>query len=212
MSLSHAHRNIDHEPAKKPGSLGHVSVPDGKSGPWTIDTYVATKDEVLLENLRAIRNGTPELVCPPGSYKRLWHRNRGVVMSNTPMEVRTCLAGFQEASGRVLVSGLGLGMFVEAISAKPEVQSITVVEIDSDVISLVAPTFAADPKIEIVQGSIWEYQKPKGTVYDFHWADIWDQINSNNLEEMGRIKRRRLAKQTLCWSEALVRRDKRRWG
>ncbi len=44
----------------------------------------------------------------PGKYRRL-SNNGEVVMSNTPMEINTCMEFIERATGRVLINGLGLG-------------------------------------------------------------------------------------------------------
>lgn len=48
-------------------------------------------------------------------------------------------------------------MLLEAVLAKPCVAAVRVVEIDADVIALVGPRFAADPRLEIVHGDAFEH-------------------------------------------------------
>lgn len=62
-------------------------------------------------------------------------------MFNTNMEINTHLTAIDVAHGNVLVTGLGLGMFLTAILQKPELKSITVIEQSEEVIQLVAPYF-----------------------------------------------------------------------
>jgi hypothetical protein len=200
--------------AKKEFKFGTVTVPDGTRGPWTIDTITLTEGDVMLENLRAIRDGNAYLCCPPGTYRRLRHRNRGVVMSNTPMEIRTARAAHHDANGNVLINGLGLGMVLEGVLSVPQVTNVKVVEIDPDLIALVGPHFAADPRVSIVQGDAREYKPARGEQYTYVWHDIWDTIDAENLPEMGRLLRkwsRRAANQG-CWSRPEAQREKRRWA
>lgn len=193
-------------------SFGQCSVPDGKAGPWKIDTFTLTRDDVLMMNMRAARDGNDYLMCHPGTYKRLTHERRGCVMSNTPMERRTAVEAFHNAAGRVLINGLGLGMVLEGVLAKPEVTDVTVIELDPDVISLVGPHFAADPRLRIINADAYLWVPPKGEKWDYAWHDIWDDINADNLPLMSKLTRkyaRRAAKQG-AWSRAEVRREVRR--
>ena len=45
--------------------FGTVSTPNGKKGPWKVDRILLTDEMIGLSNLRAIRDGNPELVVRP---------------------------------------------------------------------------------------------------------------------------------------------------
>lgn len=202
---------------KKEFKLGTCTVPDGEKGDWRISTFSLTDEQIGLSNLRAIRNGTPELVVRPGTYRRLTHKSRGVVMSNTPMEILTCRDAYWAAKGHVLVSGLGMGMLLEGLLSKNDVASITVLEIEQDVIDLVAPHFANEPRLTVIQADAHEFVPPTGTKYDYAWHDIWDNISADNLPDMAKLTRRYARFMTKpgmqgVWSREMARRDNRRWG
>ena len=59
--------------------------------------------------------------------------------------------------GRLLVAGLGLGLFAHHLMQRPDITEITVVEIDLDVILLIEPTLPADPRRTIVLADYYEY-------------------------------------------------------
>jgi hypothetical protein len=197
--------------------LGTCTVPDGEKGDWRISTFELTDEQIGLSNLRAIRDGNPEMVVLPGTYRRLTHKTRGVVMSNTPMEIRTCKEAYWNAEGHVLVSGLGMGMLLEALLSKIAVISVTVVEIEQDVIDLVAPHFANEPRVTIVHADAHAFLPPAGTKYDYAWHDIWDNMSAENLQDMAKLTRRyakfmsKPGRQGV-WSRDIVRRNERRWG
>ena len=187
--------------------FGTVSAPDGKRGPWRISTLTPTEEDVLLMNLRYVRDGKAYLCCPPGTYRRLTHETRGVIMSNTPMEINTAQAAIRDARGNVFVSGLGLGMVVEAMLRKPEVLSVVVAELDHNVMSLVGPTvsrIAAEHGKPLVVNrcDVEAYTPAADERFDYAWHDIWDQIDDDNLPQMARImdKFRPFTKQQACWS------------
>lgn len=193
-----------------------VSVPDGRSGQWTVSTIEVTEAQARLDNMRNAMRGQRYLDVKPGFYKRLAHDKRGCVMSNTPMEIYTNSSFIYRAKGNVLVNGLGLGVVLTAILAKAEVERVTVIEISQDVIALVAPHFqsAIDAeRLRIVHANCYEYTPPKGEKYDAVWHDVWDTICVDNLAEMTRLKRKyaRRARWQGCWAEDEIRAERRRW-
>lgn len=194
---------------------GTCTVPDGEFGPWKIRTTTLTKSDVMLANLRAIRDGNHYLICNPGTYRILTHSERGVIMSNTQMERRTSIEARAFAKGRVLINGLGMGMVLEGLLALDRVTSIRVVEIDADIISHVGSYFkSTDPRVEIVHGDAYEYKPSKGERYDYVWHDIWNEISASNLPKMGQLLRKwskRAGKQG-CWSRTEAMRERRRNG
>lgn len=107
------------------------------------------------------------------------------VMSDTPSEIREHGLAF-DAVGDVLITGLGLGCIVSALLAKPEVKSITVVEIDRDVIALTGPYYEDEPRVEIVNmDAIAAASKfeDEGRSFDYGWHDIWSHIADRNLDD-----------------------------
>lgn len=162
-----------------------VSLPEGREGQWAIEKFEVPPDAVGTISFalkgRAIR---------PGEYTRLVHQERGVVMSDTPAEKRDHVGFVHNAKGHVLINGLGIGMCLGAALAKLEVERVTVVEIDPDVIALVGGHYAADSRVQIVNASAFEYKPPRGIRYGAVWHDIWDDMCSDNLPEMMSLHRK----------------------
>ncbi|MGT6356002.1 hypothetical protein ACRWVE_25665, partial [Escherichia coli] len=75
-----------------------LPVKDGKSGTWKLDTFEITTDKALTLALRAECTGNTDEFIPPGRYRRL-SNGWDVVMSNTPMEIRTCQDFIERATG-----------------------------------------------------------------------------------------------------------------
>lgn len=173
--------------------FGQVSVPDGKKGKWRVETFTIAPEEdnigLFISNFRAIRDGHAFTVVRPGTFKRLVYDKKTTVMSNTQMEVLTARECYENASGSVLVNGLGLGMVLEGLLHKPDVTRIRVVEIDKDVIALVGKHFK-DKRLEIVQGDAFAYTPSKGEVYDYIWHDIWNDLDDRNFPEMAELTRK----------------------
>lgn len=85
-----------------------------------------TPEKAQTLKLRAEYTKDQDEYIPAGVYRRLSCDNE-VVMSNTPMEIRTCEAFIERATGRILINGLGLGMVLHAILQKPDVTHVTVI-------------------------------------------------------------------------------------
>lgn len=164
-----------------------INVPDGESGEWKVKTIVVPEPDALQKARAALRDHGR--IVPAGTYKILY-RNREVIMSNTPDEIRDFMGFVNVAKGRVLVNGLGLGVLLQALIDKPEVEQILVVEISEDVIKLVAPTYNTNPKVTIIQADAFGYIPPKGLIFDYVWHDIWDTLDSENLVEMSKLHRK----------------------
>lgn len=188
-----------------------ATVPDGQKGPWRIETFTITPEQSDLTKFRAMLKQDPSLYCPPGTYKKLVHEKRGIVMSDTKMEQDSNLYIVNKASGDVLINGLGLGMVLEAVIEKPEVNHVTVVELDQDVIDLVAPHMhylAGQGRLTIIQADAYDHKPPKGVHYNAVWHDIWDDISPENFAGMVKLRNKyaKRADWQGFWSEELLRR------
>jgi len=109
-------------------------------------------------------------------------------MSVCPSEIFSMKEPIDQAHGRVLVLGLGLGYYPFMISQKESVKEIVIVERQKEVIELfnkyLLPQFNQKEKIRLVQAdaiaymdSIKEdegYGADDGGQFDFCFADIWE--------------------------------------
>jgi hypothetical protein len=187
-----------------------VTIPDGKKGDWSVETFIITKKDADFENIRGMFSSGPSPYYIPGTYKRLMKKGK-VIMSNTPDEIGDHLHFIYEAKGDVLINGLGLGVCLKAILAKPEVRSVVVIEKEQDVIDLVGVHFD-DPRLKIICADALEYKPPPNTKYDYVWHDIWDCICLDNLEMMGTLHRKygRRARWQDSWKRDWLKYEQRR--
>ena len=167
-----------------------VDLPEQTLGDWSIKKFVVSDVDARTFNIASgIRGGSHLYNILPGTYTRLCE-GRNVVMSDTPMEIRTNKEFVNLATGDVLINGLGLGMVLKALLAKDGIKSITVIEKSADVIAMVACAFADEPRVTIIHADAFEYKAPKGVKYDYVWHDIWTHIASDNLKGMERLRRK----------------------
>jgi 16S rRNA A1518/A1519 N6-dimethyltransferase RsmA/KsgA/DIM1 with predicted DNA glycosylase/AP lyase activity len=164
-----------------------VDIPDGKSGNWSVETFTITEEEAKFNNMRSLFSSSTRYVHP-GTYKRL-KINNDVMMSNTPAEIDDCCHFINIAKGSILINGLGLGVVIKALLNKPDVIDITVIELEKDVIDLIAPYYN-DERLTIINDDAFTYTPPKNKKYDYVWHDIWLNICADNLKEMEKLHRK----------------------
>lgn len=189
--------------------IQQVTIPPGERGKWRVSRFVVSKKDEEWSVLRAAMKGRGYI--PEGVYTQLTCSGLGIVMSDTPDEMRDHYEAVRRSRGHVLINGLGIGMVLGAVLKKPEVERVTVVEIDPDVIALVGPHYACD-KLEIVQADAFDYKPSKGLRYGTVWNDIWDTICADNIPQMTKLKRKygRRTDWQGCWCEERIRARARR--
>lgn len=186
-----------------------VNVPEGVSGAWKVERFVVSEEAEKIERLRSIFNGSRYV--PAGIYT--WLKCSGhTIMSDTPDEIRDHIIAISKARGAVLINGLGLGVVLQAMARKPEVDKVIVIEKSPDVIALVAPycTSLFGDKIEIIEGDAFNFKPVNGSRFCVVWHDIWNDICSDNLEDMKRLHRKygRYTDWQGSWCRALCERYK----
>jgi hypothetical protein len=154
--------------ARVPASL----VAPKQFGQWMITRPMAYPDDVY----RAAGHE------PPGfpSYTILWKEKeqydcrepREVVMEDSRKELRRHLPIWTKGSGRVLVTGLGLGCVVRGLLANPRIENVDVVEIDRGILDAIGPEFARERRVNLIEGDAIEFCKKARRRWDFAWHDL----------------------------------------
>lgn len=181
-----------------------LSLQTGVSGDWKLTKFTVTPEEEKMHNLRELINRRRRFI-EAGEYYGLYCNGK-LIMSNTPAEVNDHYKFIQNAKGKVLIGGLGLGMVLKCLLEKKDVTKVVVVEQSADVIKLVASSYTNDPRVEIVHESIFEY-KPNEK-FDCAWFDIWDDISGEEYPEMKKLHRR--FGRHVGWSDSWCRNKSRR--
>lgn len=104
--------------------------------------------------------------------------NNNVWMSVVVSEIESMRKDIEEAHGHVITYGLGLGYYAFMAAEKPEVESVTVVELNPHVIRLfrenILPQFPHREKIHIIEGDALEFVKTQEDgEYDVAFSDFW---------------------------------------
>ena len=178
-----------------------VDVPEGQSGDWRVERFMVSKRDAAFTNLRA-SIGTSTRWIRAGTYTRLMRRGH-VVMSDTPVEFRDHMEPVRVANGRVLIAGLGLGVVLQAVLDKPEVEHVQVVENSKEVIELVGSHYEMryGRRVGIIEDDILTWRPTKNARYGMAWFDIWSDICGDNATEMRKLmaRFRRRCDWAGCW-------------
>jgi hypothetical protein len=116
-----------------PTSIPHIVIKEGSSGPIDIIDHGPS---LILYN-----NGDRWM-----SY-----------LKNKDLEIKELYSSYDLAYGDVLVSGLGFGILALWLCSKPEVNSVTVVEISEDVIKLFKDANVVPEKLKIINDNMITY-------------------------------------------------------
>ncbi len=201
-----------------PVPFSKVHIPNQKVGHWRVERYTVDESDVMLINMRAAIDGRMRRILPPGTYTRLGTKGDpkgpGFVMSDTPAEAwehleairatRLAIHNLTNGHGiKILINGLGIGFLLKALLTLPQVELIRVVEIQPEVIQMIAPRYQC-PRVEIVQADALEYRPAKGERFDVVWHDIWeDGLHEDTWPQCKLLHRRygRLTNWQGAWSK-----------
>lgn len=135
-------------------------------------------DDIKLNNLYEINK--VGYFVDRFDYLNLLENNQ-VWMNITPFEINTMKKSIDKAKGKVLTFGLGLGYFAYMVSNKEEVESITIVEKDKNIIYFIFKNiiskFKNKNKIKIINDDIYNYSPEKLKEYNFIFVDTYRQAD-----------------------------------
>ncbi|KKK83981.1 hypothetical protein LCGC14_2787930, partial [marine sediment metagenome] len=190
-----------------------IALPESSSGKIQIRHRIIEAGEkvsiigmrqAFLRGLRPTRG----LLSEPLLVHELVHKNHGIWMTDLPEElnqIEELLFGIKPA-GRVLIGGLGLGILATRVASLPDVEEVTVVEIDKDIIKLCED----DIDCLVVNADIVEYLHTTEERYDYYLLDTWQGTNEGTWWEevmpMRRLIRHRCGTKPVvhCWAEDIM--------
>lgn len=117
-------------------------------------------------------------VTVPGTYTRL-QVGTTIRGSDTPMDQHAAMRAVENAAGRVLLGGLGLGLTLPPILALPNVDHVLVLEPREEVIDLVSPAFqdALDVgRLFILHEDISVFTPEVWEKWDTIYFDVWPSM------------------------------------
>ena len=118
-------------------------------------------------------------------------------MAVKPSEIETMREPIEEATGRVVTFGLGLGYFAYMVTEKPDVTSLDIVERSEEAISLferhILPQFPNKEKIRIIRSDAF------GFLNENMWQDARHEASCQCREETTEDQREIVPEEDQCW-------------
>ena len=131
-------------------------------------------------------------LTPPLEARGLITRDGTLWMSDVPQERLMMFNNAQSSSGRVLVGGMGLGLYPQY--AVPHIESLTVIEHEAEICRVVEPLVrvAADSvgvPVEVNHGKIEAMLNAAPVVaYDTIFLDTWETLDAAYLPAINRLR------------------------
>lgn len=151
-------------------------------GRFTVDETSIAKYELMGYTEAAVVDGilVPKLGVFDHKfiYPYIKEGENKVWMSITPNEISTMAEPIEHACGKVLMLGLGMGYFAYMTAGKDDVERVTIVERDPDVIELfnkyIYPQFGCKEKITVLEADAFDFLSVlEDGVFDYCFADLW---------------------------------------
>lgn len=118
-------------------------------------------------------------------------------MAVKPSEIETMRAPIEEATGRVVTFGLGLGYFAYMVSEKPDVTLLDIVERSEEAIALferhILPQFPNKEKIRIIRSDAF------GFLNENMWQDARQEASGQGREETTEDQREIVPEEDQRW-------------
>ena len=110
------------------------------------------------------------------------------IMQDSEGEYREHQWLWDNATGDVLIGGLGIGLCNQVLINNPNVNTVTIIENSQDVIDLVWPHCAKDRRFTLIKADIETWTPPPASwhslgYWDVMWFDTWCTDNSLTWQE-----------------------------
>ena len=164
--------------------LKNMRLLHGKSNRWELtDDYFAPYEGFIFQDT-TVEDDTYREITSFGYFPTTFQyfeilQDNKVWMSITPHEIETMEKPIEQAKGKIIAFGLGLGYFPYMASLKEDVKEIYIVENDQNAIDLfnkeIFPKFHFKEKFKIIHKDALEYMKHdmEKEHFDFAFVDIW---------------------------------------
>lgn len=189
-----------------------LDLPEGISGkikvthrilPAGSETPIVGFRQALLRGLKP----SVAVVKEPLRIHELSHEDYGVWMTDLPEELNQIAEMLHtvQPKGDILVGGLGLGILALTLAERADVDQVTVVEIDPNVINL-----CSEICYDVVNDNIVHFLKTTDKTFDFYLLDTWQGTNEgtwwSKVLPQRRIIRQRWGKNPVvhCWAEDIM--------
>lgn len=157
-------------------------VPPGTYGECEVREFVLYPKDCAALN-RWLMDSGYLMRHTPGVFKELWLNGKWV-MSDSNVEATFMRPFQQQATGAVLLTGLGLGAILRGLLEKEDVTKVTVVEHHPDILALA--NFYQHPKLRPVLADAFSYTPD--TPHDCAFHDLWVNLDAQAKQDQERLR------------------------
>ena len=123
--------------------------------------------------------------------------NMGIsIMKDNLAEYHTHKWLWDNATGDILVAGLGIGFLNKELIDNHNFNSVTIIENSQDVIDLVWPYCSKDSRFTLIKEDIETWNIPIGSQWDIGWFDSW--VAGNPLSYTGYMSAMKYKYESYC--------------
>ena len=145
-----------------------VDIPEGVSGDYEVAHYTDETTDNMWQTYLNMKNETHN------SHTVLLKAGCPMpIMQDSEAEYNEHQWLWDNATGDVLIGGLGLGMVHQPLIDNPNVTSVTIVELEQDVVDLVWDDCEKDETFSVVMADFETWTPPEGSSFDTVWGDTW---------------------------------------
>lgn len=168
--------------------LKNIQIESWQEGKMHIDTSFLIPKKQIFSSKEVIRDPKTlryfyefGMVSKDVYLPTLYETKNNIWMSVEPSEINSFAPFLNIAHGNILIIGCGLGYLAYMLSEKNNVNKITIIEKDANVLKLfcehILPQFKNRNKINVMQLDGLEYLEIANlTSYDFCSVDIWHNL------------------------------------
>lgn len=160
--------------------LKNINLSNIKSENISLEMCTYKANQLFISNTYTVKNlkETPNF----GYFKKdtqfpVIYQDNMPWMSIVPSEINTMQKDIEEMSGNILILGCGLGYIAYMLSLKENVDKITIVEKNYNIIKIfktyILPQFKNKEKINIILDDATYFLSTNKNNYDYIYSDIW---------------------------------------
>ena len=155
-----------------------VNIPTGISGNYLVAQYTRETQSRMWQNYLTMKNE------PYDNHTVLIKDSCPMpIMQDSQAEYNEHQWLWDNATGHVLIGGLGLGMIHQALIDNPNVTAVTIIEKEQDVVDLVWDHCPKDDTFTLVLADFETWNPPADSSFDTVWGDTWLVDNSLTMAE-----------------------------
>ena len=155
-----------------------VNIPEGVLGDYEVAHYTSETTDNMWNIYLTMKNETH------ASHTVLLKAGCPMpIMQDSEAEYNEHRWLLDNATGDVLVGGLGIGMCHTMLMDNPDVTSVTIIEIAQEVVDLVWEHCDKDDTFTVILDDFETWVPPEGTTFDTVWGDSWIFDNTMSYQE-----------------------------